>query len=581
MKQFLITMAGVLAGLILFMVVAPILLFSVIANSASQAPATPSAVVLQIDLRNQISDQRNRMAFFAPQLSTVEIIRKLDAASRDNKVKGVFIRGATSGVDPAQGEELRTALNKFRASKKFVIAHMQNDGTEVSLPSYVAIAGSQIWVQQSGDFMPMGLLSQRMYLGGALEKFHVQAQFEAREQYKDAITQYTEKGPTGPSKEATTALLGSIYDSALASIAADRGLPVEQAKSAIESTPYTAADAIKYKMADKMGRPEDAAQAALDQAGKGAQFLEISKYTPAKSGGDTIALVSAEGEIVSGPARGPSLGGGAQISSDEISKALLDAAADNSVKAIVFRVSSPGGSAVASDQISHAVALAKQKGKKVVVSMGPYAASGGYYISAGADEIVADATTITGSIGIFGGKIVLGEALNHYAGVNFNSTLVGSPYIAMFDASAPFTPDQRKVFAALIDRGYNDFMGVVAAGRHLPLEKVHDVAKGRVWTGVQAKERGLVDDIGGLDVAIDKAKALAGLKADAKVQLKAFPSDSTAFEQFQALFGASSEAARAAVALSVFMSDDRVEQLLDMQRERAGVRAQAEPLAIR
>ena len=581
MKQFLITMAGVLAGLVLFMIVAPILLISVIANSASKTPVTPSAVVLQIDLRNQISDQHNRMAFFAPQLSTVEIIRKLDAATRDNKVKGVFIRGATSGVDPAQGEEIRTALNKFRDSKKFVISHLQNDGTEVSLPSYVAIAGSQVWLQQSGDFMPMGLLSQRMYLGGALEKFHVQAQFEAREQYKDAITQYTEKGPTGPSKEATTALLGSIYDSALASIAADRGMPVQQAKSAIESTPYTAADAVKYKMADKIGRPEDAAQAALDKAGKGAQFLEISKYQPARGGGDTIALVSAEGEIVSGPARGPSLGGGAQISSDEISKALLDAAADSSVKAIVFRVSSPGGSAVASDQISHAVALAKQKGKKVVVSMGPYAASGGYYISAGADEIVADATSITGSIGIFGGKIVLGEALNHYAGVNFNSTLVGSPYIAMFDAAEPFTPDQRKVFAALIDRGYNDFMGVVAAGRHLPIEKVHDVAKGRVWTGVQAKERGLVDDIGGLDVAIDKAKALAGLKADAKVQLKPFPSDASAFEQFQALFGASSEAARAAVALSVFMSDDRVEQLLELQRDRAGVRAQAQPLAIR
>ncbi|HVY03215.1 MAG TPA: signal peptide peptidase SppA, partial [Caulobacterales bacterium] len=172
MKQFLITVAGVLAGLILFLVIAPIVLVASIAGGHKES-AAPGAIVLQLDLRNPISDQRqaNGLAFLSPQLSTVDIIRKLDAAAADGRVKGVYVRGATSGLDPAQAEEIRTALNGVRDAKKFVYAHLQNDGTEMSLPSYEAIAGaSQIWLQESGDFMPMGLLSQRMYLGGALQK---------------------------------------------------------------------------------------------------------------------------------------------------------------------------------------------------------------------------------------------------------------------------------------------------------------------------------------------------------------------------------------------------------------------------
>jgi protease-4 len=588
MRQFIITIAGVLVGLLLFTVVAAIWLVTSIAgalnHASSQTAPTPAEVVLQLDLRETIPDQRGGAGLlFGGGLNTIEIVRKLDAAAADPKVKGVYVRAATGGLDPAQTEEIRSALAKIRAAKKFVITHMQNDGESNSLLGYVATAGSdELWLQETGDFMPMGILSQNMYLGGALQKFHVQAQFEAREQYKDAVTQYTETAPTPASKEATTAMLASIYDTAIADIAADRGMTPAAAKAAIEGSPYASADAVKLHLADKLGRPEDAAQAALDRAGGKAEMLDLARYSPpSKSGGATIALVAAEGEIVSGPAQGPSFGGGGNISSDEISQALLDAADDDDVKAIVFRVSSPGGSAVASDQISHAVALARQKGKKIVVSMGPYAASGGYYISAGADSIVAEPTTITGSIGIFGGKIVIGPALEHYLGVTTATTSVGSPNIAMFDATSPFTNQQRAVFAQMIDRGYADFMGVVAKGRHMSLDQVHDIAKGRVWTGAQAKERGLVDELGGLDVAIARAKALAGLKPDAKISLKLYPQARNPIEELRSLFGVSGEAARAAVALGAILGDERVAAAMRAAEiDRGGLRAEAAPMAV-
>jgi protease-4 len=586
-KQFFITVAGVFVGLIVFAIASVFLLVFMISssvNSATRNPATPNSVVLELDLRDTIPDQRNPAAFFlGGHLNTIDIIRKLEAAADDSKVKGVYVRAATGGLDPAQAEEIRSALARVHAAKKFVVTSIQNDGETMSLLGYTASAGSdEIWLQETGDFMPMGILAQNMYLGGALQKFHMKAEFEAREQYKDAITQFTERAPTPASKEATTALLGSIYDTALADIAADRKMTLAAAKAVVEGSPYTSADAVKLKLADKLGRPEDARQAALDKAGSGSQILELEKYNPpAKTGGATIALVTAEGEIAAGKGDGPKFNGRGGIASDDLSTAILQAADDDNVKAIVFRVSSPGGSAVASDQIAHAVALARKKGKKVVVSMGPYAASGGYYISAGADSIIALPTTITGSIGIFGGKIVIGEALDHYLGVTTANTLVGSPSIEMFDSTTSFTPAQRKVFAAMIDRGYADFLGTVAAGRHMTTDKVREVAKGRVWTGAQAKERGLVDELGGLDVAIARAKALAGLKPDDKVQIKLYPQEKNPFEQLQDLFGVSSESARAALTLSAVMGDKRVTQAMAVAAaDRDGLRAEGDPLLV-
>lgn len=561
MKQFLITVAGVLVGLVLFVIVVPFALISAIGNSTKRVE--PSAIVLTLDMREAITDQSVDSPFaFGGGASTVDIVRKLQAAASDKAVKGLVLRASTAGLAPAQAEEIRTAIAEFRKSGKFTLAHLQNDALQTSITGYAAVAGvEELWLQETGDFMPMGMASDTMFLGGAFEKFHVTPQFEQRSQFKNAVNVYTEKTYTPAHKEATESLLNGLFDAFVGTIAADRKMSLEDAKRVISGTPYPSKQAVELKLADQLGRPEDVERAALKRAGKGVEMVDLMDYRgPESDSGPVIALVSAEGAIVSGPAE-PSLFGSSDINSDRVAAALAKAADDDEVKAIVFRVSSPGGSPVASDQIAHAVAYAREAGKPVVVSMGQYAASGGYYISAGADSIVALPTTITGSIGIFGGKLVLGEAMERYLGVTTGNVSVGSNLINMGTPDRLFTNAERQAFAAWIDRGYVDFKGKVAAGRKLTPERVEEIAKGRVWTGAQAKERGLVDELGGLDVALSKAKVLAGLKPDAKISLRTYQ-ETSPVEQLRELLGVSAQAAQGAVILGAVAGDEKLGRAL-------------------
>jgi protease-4 len=581
-KQFLITVAGVVVGLVLFLVIGPMLLIGAI-SAGSKQPVSPSSIVLDLDLRRQIEDSKGGGAFssFSTHPSAVEILRKLEAAAKDDKVKGVYVRANVMGTYAAQGHEFHTALAKLKAAKKFVIASIQNDSLQASLAGYMTVSGAdEIWLQDAGDFQPMGVVSEAMFLGGALEKFHIVAQFEQREEYKNAVNELTQKGYTAAHREAAQGLVNNIYNDAITIIAADRKMTREQTDAAIRGTPYAGKAAITAKLVDKLGRPEDAAQAALEKAGDDAELLDIDDYTPPRASGPVIALIQGDGPIVSGPPAN-SFGSETAMNSDELAEAFADAADDDAVKAIVFRVNSPGGSAVASDQILHAVEMAQAKGKKVVVSMGNYAASGGYYVSAGADSIVALPTTVTGSIGIFGGKIMIGEALDRYVGIKSDAVTAGSPYVNMFNESRPFTNAEREQFKQMIDRGYDAFLGVVAKGRSLTPEQARAVAKGRVWTGLQAKERGLVDEIGGLDVAIARAKQLAKIDADKSVTLKLFPKQRSPVEELRELFGASEEAARTAALLSAFVSNDTVSAAIEASelRKRGALRAYSgEPL---
>ena len=588
MKQFLITVAGVLVGLILFLVVTPIALVSMAAGSAAKSETNPSSMVIALDLREQIPDQPSRSPFagFSGGASTIEIVRNLETAGRDPAVKGLYVRANTGGMAPAQAEEVRAAIAAFRKSGKFVIAHIQNDSLEASVAGYAAIAGAdEIWMQATGEMPAMGLASETAFLGGFFEKFKLQPQFEQREEYKNAVNTYTQKGYTPAHREAAQGLLNDLYATFSAGIGADRKLSPEAARAAIEGTPYDADGAVKSKLVDKLGRPEDAEAVALKRAGDDAELVEFGDYKPKKkTDGPVIALVGGEGAIVSGPSDPSPFGGETQMNSDEIARALLDAADDEDVKAIIFRVSSPGGSAVASDQILNAVKLAQAKGKKVVVSMGEYAASGGYYVSASADSIVALPTTITGSIGIFGGKIVVGDAAKSYLGIEADSVKAGSQLVDMYSGFKTFTNAQRQVFASQIDRGYLDFKTKVSEGRKMPLDKVAALAKGRVWTGVQAKNNGLVDELGGLSVAVEKAKTLAGIKAEETVRLKLYPEQQSPFEAFKSVFGASAEAARAAALIGAVMGDERVSTLLQetLREERSGaIRAEGEPVRVR
>jgi protease IV len=583
-KQFLITVGGVLTGLFLFLFLGPIILIMMLTASMQPAPQ-PRQMVLELDLREAMTDQRptNAFAAWGAEPALLEVLSRIDQARTDNAVKGIFIRGNTGGMAPAQAEELRSALAAFRASGKFVVAHLQTDGVRMSMPGYMAVADSdEVWLQESSEFMPMGLSAEVTFFADTLRRYHITAQFEQREAYKTAASQFTDRTFTPAHRESMTSLMTGLYDTMLANIAADREVTPVAARQAIESSPFTAQRAVELHLIDRLGRPEEARRAALARV-EGSEVVEFAEYRPPQhSGGRVIAVVQGEGAIVSGPVNDDLFADDSNMNSDRVAEALLDAAEDEDVAVIIFRVSSPGGSVVASDQILAALRTAQANGKKVVVSMGEVAASGGYYVSAYADEIIAEPSTITGSIGVIGGKLIIGDALEHYLSANTETITVGSPLVEMFSTTRGFNQQERAAYAGFIDRAYAQFIGLVAEGRDMTPEQARALAGGRVWTGQQAYERGLVDHLGGFQLAIQRARALAGIDADARVQLRFFPSEENPFASFGKLFGASSESVEALVRINAALSDPRMQRVLAAVREEdASVRAEAEHFDVR
>lgn len=587
MKQFLITIAGVFLGLLLFFVFIPMMLIASVAGSS--APVTPANTVLSLDLREQLSDvpASTPFAAFSSTSSITDLVRKLEAAETDDHIKGLFIRAPEAGLAPAHAEEIRQALIDFKASGKFIIAHAQGFENP-TLSNYVAVsAADEIWMQGSTNFTATGLVAETMFLGGAFEKFGITPEFEQFYEYKNAVNSYTQRDYNGPHRESTTAMIGSIYNAFVAAIVFDRKLPVETVKSALDSAPLTAAAAKTAKLIDKIGQPEEAMDAALEKAGgtDKAGFVDIAGYAPFPTGGPVVALIGGEGAIVTGPVENSPFSNEADMKSDAYAKAIRDATDDDDVKAIVFRVSSPGGSPSASDQIWAAIERAKAAKKPVVVSMGAYAASGGYYVSTGADAIVAMPSTITGSIGVFSGKFVINEALNRYTGANVSEIKVGGPYATAFSPATRFTNEQRVALNASVARTYQDFTSKVAAGRKLSIARVLEIAKGRVWTGNQAKELGLVDQIGGLRTAIGKAKSLAGIEAKDSVTIRTFPQAADPLTALGQALGSSAQTARttarAAAVVGAVLGDERVASLLASQHAAAGQAIMSEPVRVK
>lgn len=564
MKQFLLTVLGVFTGLVLFVVVVPIVLIMMAVASAGSSEAPPRNAVLELDLRQGVSDSpsANPLAFGGSGPSVVEIVDGLAMASEDSSVKVVLIRLPEMGMSPAAADEVRQAVRRVRQKGKVVIAHSQGFmPVGASVSAYmVGASASELWMQASSSFQMTGLATEEVFFGRAFEKYGVDAEFEQRHEYKNAVNVYTQSDFTPAHREATLSWMGSIYDSALAAAATDRRMQPAALKAAVEAGPYTAEQARARGLITHLGEVEQAEAEAKRRAGRGAEIVEFADYLDAKgerggSGSDAIAIVYAEGAIMTGTGGSPSpFGGGSDIMSDDTAEAIYDAIDDKSVKAIVLRVSSPGGSPEASEQIAAALRAAQKAGKPVVVSMGAYAASGGYWISAEADHIVAQPSTLTGSIGVFGGKFVLRDALGRF-GVDVRGVSVGGEYAEAFSIAEAWTPAQRAAFAAQMDRVYEDFVTKVARGRNLPVARVREIARGRVWTGAQALQLGLVDQLGGLEEAIAKARELAKIPAGADVRLKRFPTPLSPWEALSKAFGVSGEAARALVMLGGVIND--------------------------
>jgi protease-4 len=570
MKSFLVTVAGVFAGLFLFFVVLPFGLIVMIVGSAAKPAATPANSVLQLDLRQALPDQDPpgllaALRTHSPSVMSIE--QTLRAAETDAKIKALFVRLPEGGIAPATADELRGAFRRFRAAGKTIVVHSQGlyPSGVVSSTYELGEAGDQLWMQPGAPFQVTGLTVEDPFFKRLFDKYAIKPDFQQRYEYKNAVNPFLYDDYTPAHKEAQLSWMGSIYQSALAAVAADRGKPLAALQKTIEAGPYNAEEAFKLGLVDKLGEVQEARDAALARAGAGAKIMEFDDYAAArrrapsgKAGAPTIAVIGAEGDILTGAGGQDLFGATTNIYSDEVATALKRAADDKDVKAIVFRVSSPGGGDTASEQILAAVRAAKAK-KPVVVSMGEYGASGGYWISSQASAIVAEPTTLTGSIGVFGGKFALGEALAHF-GVDVRQTSVGGDFASAYGVGQTFTPAQRAAFSKAIDQVYDGFIVRVAQGRGLPEARVREIAKGRVWTGAQAKALGLVDQLGGFYDAVDKAKALAGLTGQ-DVRLKAVSAHPSSLGAFGRALGVSEGSLRGLATLSMVMSDPRVQSL--------------------
>ena len=389
---------------------------------------TPANTVLTLDLRQGLPDSANgpRLPLSARPLTVMDLIFTLDAAGHDARVKGVVVRLGGGGVSLAQAEEIATAFQRFRASGKFVIAQATAFFGAGMGDYLTAAAADQIWVQPKSGFAVSGAGAGEIFLRGLFDKIHAEPQIAKRAEYKSAADMYMEKTMTGPDREQLNAVMQSWYDAAVTAAATDRHLGKQAAAAAFEASPQFAEDARQKGLVDRLGYDDDALAAALAKAGAGAKPFKIADYPLPENGfaKPNIAVIEAAGEIVDGTAKGSVFDAGAGIASDDMSEAIRQAARDTGIKAIVLRVDSPGGSVTASDQILDAVKKAQAKGKPVVVSMAGLAASGGYYISASANKIVAEPGTLTGSIGVLTGKVSVGKSLD-MVGVGFDQVSVG------------------------------------------------------------------------------------------------------------------------------------------------------------
>jgi protease-4 len=567
MKTFFLSMAGALAAMFIFILLMFGFLMMLIMGAASSAPERPDNVVLSLDLNAEMTDQAPTGGFAALSSSPgfIDLLTKLKAAESDEHVKGLFIRGAFIGTGSSRAEELRQALHSFRDSGKFVIAHSQGTLGVRGPSAYWSIAAAdEIWMQPGSDLVVPGLTFETEFFKGLFEKIDVTPEIYPFYEYKNAPNSYKETSYTEPHKEALLTLAESVWSTGIDAIAEDRGLKAADVRTALESGPLPAETAISMKLLDKTGYPEEASAAALERAGEDAELVDLAYYDAPNPGlrAPQIAVVGGEGAVVTGGGESDSpFSSPPGFASDTIARAILDAGKNDKIKAIIFRVDSPGGSPVAADQIWNAIERVQADGKPVVVSMGSLAASGGYYVSAGADYIIANRATITGSIGIYGGKFAVEGGFNKL-GITFDRVSVGGEFADAYGADT-FTDTQAEAVKDMLKRGYDRFLGIVAEGRGMTYDEVHEIARGRIWSGEDALEVGLVDEVGTFIDAIEKAKELAGIEADETPRLVYYPHRPTGLEALEALFGVSAEGAEAAITLNRLASDDRVQVLME------------------
>lgn len=533
MKQFFkfmfASMAGFVLAMILFFIISLIILSAAVSSMSSETKIViKKNSVLELRLDKAIEERTSNNPFddfnfgeFSSNknLGLNDILKNIKKAEKDENIKGILLNLTSVSAGGATIEEIRNALVDFKSSKKFIYAY----GEELSQGAYyLASVADKIYLHPEGGIDFKGLRAELMFFKGTLEKLEVEPQVIRHGKFKSAVEPFINDKMSPENKEQIRTLIQSFWNNYLVNVSEQRKKSIEKLQiAADEFSARDAEGAIAAGLADSLAYFDQVQEVISTISGIGpdekVKFITLNKYDKVYVKGmtelstDKIALIYASGDIVSGQ------GSDDQIGSDKMAETLRKARLDDKIKAIVLRVNSPGGSAMASDVIWREVLLAKKK-KPVVVSMGDYAASGGYYISCAADSIVAQPNTLTGSIGVFGLLINAQKLFNNKLGITFDTVKTGR-YADIGTISRSLNNDERDLIQMQVEKIYSTFIKHVAEGRNMTTEYVDSIGQGRIWSGNDALRLGLVDAIGGIDEAIAIASRMAKLEKYRVIQL--------------------------------------------------------------
>jgi protease IV len=535
MRKLIVRLLTVTGGLTILTLLL-LLAFGLVA--AASRSRVPSKAILEVNLETGLIEDvpadTLAQALLSGTPTVRDIVDALDRASGDERVAGMVARFGGSGIGLAQVQEIRDAVRNFRAHKKFAVAWAETFG-EVGQGTgsyYLATAFDEIWMQPSGDIGLTGVMLQGQFLRGAFDKLAIVPRMDHRYEYKNAMNALTERKFTPPHREAMARLAASWSSQMTRGIAEGRHLAPAQVRALIDRGPLLGQEALGTRLVDGLAYRDDVYAKVKERAGHGARLIYLSRYLdragrPHQSG-KAVALIFGVGEVHRGKSGFSPVFGSASMGSDTVTAAFRAAIDDRDVKAIVFRIDSPGGSYVASDAIWRETVRARKAGKPVIASMGNLAGSGGYFVAMAADKIVAQPATITGSIGVLGGKM-LTTGFWQKLGITFDEVHEGAN-ATMWSSTSDYTPAEWARFQAWLDRVYADFTTKVAEGRRLPKERVLEIAKGRIWTGEDARNLGLVDELGGYPAALRLAKLAARIPESEDVNLRVFPKKKSTLE---------------------------------------------------
>jgi protease-4 len=461
--------------------------------------------------------------------SFVDLLSELRKAQRDDRLAAVVLRVRNLDVGWGKADEIRSAVQDLNAAGRRTLAYLEVESLGANLEYYVATGAQAIHAAPANRSALVGLAAEYLFLGGMFQKIGVDLEFERIGRYKTATDLFAATGMSEAHREMAGALLDSVNAQFIEGIAAGRKLTPDFVREAIDHAPVTSEEMQSLGLIDGIAYYDQ----IIEELGGGPVILgsDYAAVDPATVGFNPVAqfaLVYGTGMVVTGD--GSSTRSGQPVlASDTVSAALKEAAEDDGISAIIFRIDSPGGSALASDLVWRATQQARESGKPLIASFSDVAASGGYYVAAGADAIVAPAGSFTGSIGVYVLRPVLRGLLDKL-GIGVEGLTRGA-HADLLLASRPLTAETRGRLRDDIESVYKLFVERVAAGRDMSTERVDQLGRGRVWTGIQAMESGLVDEVGGLRTAVERAKASLGLDADADVALIAYPQPKSLAEQ--------------------------------------------------